>query len=375
VLGRAVTLDPTYISYDFKLVGAGCYGTQSLTASCGTAHVTTPSNGQPDRTSTPIVWRHLLIGAGGGVASVAMFYSAVRGAMGLSLVLLPLVPLPMLIAGFGWGLAAAVAAAVCSTVLVAGIIGPMFAFGFALALAVPAVGLTYLISLVRYDENGAVADWLSIGRVLMAMALYGAALPVLLIALDGGNYSVMRPDFTRLFKQVSEQAPVGSSWRGMSDAQVQSLANLWVQLMPAVIASYWTFFLAVNTYLAGRIVRISDRLHRPWPDLHWLTYPPVFALAAVAALAGIAVGGSLRVIGIAAIGAFSVAFLLQGLAVVHAVAHKRGATWLIAAVYASLFVAGAIFAPLLAALGVAETLTRVRSRIVPIPPALPPGSI
>ncbi len=304
-----------------------------------------------------------------------MFYSAVRGAMGLSLVLLPLVPLPMLIAGFGWGLAAAAAAAVCSTVFVAAVIGPTFAVGFALALAVPAVGLTYLLSLARYDAHGALVDWLSIGRVLMAMALYGAALPVLLIALDGGNYSVMQPDFTRLFKQVSEQAPVGSSWRGMSDAQVQSLATLWVQLMPAVIASYWTFFLAINTYLAGRIVRISDRLIRPWPDLHWLTFPRVFALAAAVAVAGIAVGGSPRVLGIGAIGAFSIAFLMQGLAVVHAVSHKRGATWLIAAVYASLFVAGAIIAPLLAALGVVETLTRLRTRIVPIPPALPPGSI
>ena len=304
-----------------------------------------------------------------------MFYSAVRGVMGLSLLLLPLVPLPTLIAGIGWGLRAACAAAIASTVAVAFAIGPMFAVGFTLALALPAIGITHMLSLARYDADGVLQDWFPAGRLLMAIALYGAALPILLITLDGGSFAVLAPDFTRLFKQVSEQAPIGSSWRGMSEAQIQSLAMLWVQMMPAMIASYWTLFLAVNTYLAGRVVRISSRLVRPWPNLHWLTFPPIFALALGVALAGIWIGGSPRVLGTGAIGAFGVAFLLQGLSVVHAIAHKRASTWMISAVYAALLVAGAVFGPMLAALGVAETLTRLRSRVVPNPPALPPGSL
>ncbi len=331
--------------------------------------MTTPS------TSTHIAWRGLLIGAGGGLASVAMFYSAVRGAMGLSLVLLPLVPLPTLIAGFGWGMSAAIAAAVFSTVAVAVAVGPLFALGFAMALTVPAVGLTYLLTLARYDVDGRLETWFPAGRLLMAIALYGAALPVLFISLDGGSYAVMAPEFTRFFKQISAQAPVGSSWRDMPDAQVQSLVALWVQLMPAVIASYWTIFFSVNAYLAGRVVRVSNLLVRPWPNLHWLTLPPVMVPALGLAIAGIAAGGSLRMLGIGAMGAFGIVFLLQGLSVVHAIAHVRSATWLISAVYAALFVAGAVFAPILALLGVAETVTRLRSRITPIPPALPPGSL
>ena len=295
--------------------------------------------------------------------------------MGLSIVLLPLVPLPTLIAGFGWGNMAAIAAAVAGTVMLAFVVGPSFAVGYALALAIPAIGITYLLSLARYNSDGSLQDWFPVGRVMMAIALYGAALPVLLISLDGGSYSVMAPEFTRFFKQVSEQAPIGSSWRNMTDAQVQSLVSLWVKLMPAVIASYWTIFIAVNVYLAGRVVRISGLLVRPWPNLHWLTYSPMFALALALALAGIAAGGSFRVLGTGVVGAFSIAFLLQGLSVVHAIAHHRAANWILAALYAALIIAGALVMPIVAALGLAETLTRLRSRLVPIPPALPLGSI
>lgn len=304
-----------------------------------------------------------------------MFYSAVRGATGLSLVMLPLSPLPSLIAGLGWGTSGAIAAAAVSTLVVALIIGPTFAIGFAMAMALPVIMIAYLMSLARYAEDGSLHDWYPIGRIVMAIALYGAALPVLLISLDGGSFSVMAPEFTRFFKQVSEQAPVGSSWRSMDANQIKALVDLWIEVMPAIISTYWTLFVAINTYLAGRIVRISGRLVRPWPDLNWLTYSPIFALALAGAIVGIVIGGSFRVIGIGAFGAISVAFFLQGLSVIHAIANKRSSTWMISATYAALLIAGAVFMPVVAVLGAAETITRLRSRIVPIPPGLPLGSI
>ncbi len=304
-----------------------------------------------------------------------MFYSAVRGATGLSLVMLPLSPLPSLIAGLGWGTSGAIAAAAVSTLVVALAIGPAFALGFAMAMALPVIMIAHLVSLARYDADGTLRDWYPVGRIVMAIALYGAALPVLLISLDGGSFSVMAPEFTRFFKQVSEQAPVGSSWRGMDAGQIQALVDLWIDLMPAIISTYWTLFLAVNTYLAARVVRISGRLVRPWPDFHWLTYSPLFALALLGALLGIVVGGPLRVIGMGAFGAISIAFFLQGLSVIHAIANKRASTWMISATYAALLLAGALFMPVVAVLGAAETVTRLRSRIVPVPPGLPLGSI
>ena len=319
--------------------------------------------------------RALLLGAAGGLASVVMFYSAARGGKGLNLVLLPLMPLPTIIAGFGWGTTAAAGAAIFSAIAIAMLVGPWFAFGYALALGVPVIGLAHLVSLVRYNADGSVQDWFPVGRILMAIALYAAALPVLLIAPEGGNWSIMAADFTRFFKQFSDQAPIDSNWHNMDAAQIQTLVDLWVQLMPAVVAGDWMIFMIINCYLAARIVRVSGRLGRPWPNLNWLTFPRLLAVAFGLAIVGIAAGGSLRVLGVGAAGAFGIAFLLQGLSVVHAIAKERGATWLIPATYAALVIAGALMAPLLALLGVIETLTRFRSRVVPIPPALPLGSI
>jgi hypothetical protein len=300
-------------------------------------------------------FRALALGAGAGLASAALFYSAVRGSVALSLVLLLATPLPSLIAGFGWGLT------------------PTFAVGYLLALGIPVAGLTHLAFLARYTDDGALADWYPTGRVLLGLALYGAALPVLIIALAGGNFRVLEPELMRFLKQMSASAPMGSSFRTMGEPQMRAFVDLWIDVLPGALAAYWTFFMALNVYLAARITRMSGRLVRPWPDLHWLALPPVAAAVVLAAIIGVVAGGSLRVIGVGALGAFLVAYLLQGLSVVHAIGRAR-APWLLYATYATIALAGAIAVPLTALTGLVENLVRVRARLVPMPEALPPGS-
>ncbi len=314
------------------------------------------------------------MGLGAGLASAALFYSAVRGSVGLSMLLLIFTPLPSLIAGLGWGVAAAVSAAISGVVVMAFAVAPTFSIGYLLALGIPVAGITHLLFLARYNPDGTLDDWYPIGRVVMALALYGAALPILIISLSGGSFKILEPDLLRFLKQMSASAPIGSSFRNMGEPQMRSFVDLWVEMMPAAVASYWTFFIAVNVYLAGRVARLSGLLARPWPDLHWMAMPRVFALAFAAALLGVMLGGSLRVIGIGALGAFLVAYLLQGLSVVHAVGRAK-APWLLYATYATLALAGAIAVPLTALTGIVENLVRVRARVVPMPAALPPGSV
>ena len=314
------------------------------------------------------------MGLGAGLASAALFYSAVRGSVGLSMLLLIFTPLPSLIAGLGWGLAAAVAAAISGVIVMAFAVAPTFSIGYLLALGVPVAGITHLLFLARYHPDGSLDDWYPIGRVLMGIALYGAALPVLIISLAGGSFKILEPDLLRFLKQMSASAPIGSGFRNMGEPQMRAFVDLWVEMMPAAVASYWTFFIAINVYLAGRVARVSGLLARPWPDLHWMAMPRVFALVSVAALIGVTLGGSLRVIGIGALGAFLVAYLLQGLSVVHAVGRAK-APWLLYATYTTLALAGAIAVPLTALTGIIENLVRVRARVVPMPAALPPGSV
>ena len=315
----------------------------------------------------------MLFGLGGGLASAALFYSAVRGSVGLSMLLFLLTPLPSLIAGLGWGLTAAIAAAISGTLIMAIAVSPVFALGYALALGLPVAGITHLLFLASYNSDGALRDWFPVGRVLAAIALYGAVLPVLMITLGGGSWSILEADFMRFLKQMTDRAPIGSSWRKFDESQMRDMARLWTQVMPAAVASYWTFFISLNVYLAARVARLSGLLVRPWPNFHWLSIPREMAIALALAIAGILMGGSARVIGIGALGALLVVFLLQGMSVVHAVGRAR-APWILYATYATLAVAGYIALPLTALLGLIENVTRVRSRVVAAPEPLPPGS-
>ncbi len=323
--------------------------------------------------TSPDYIRTLAFGAGAGLASAALFYSAARGSVALSLALLLITPLPSLIAGFGWGLTAAVVAALTSMAVMAIAVAPTFAVAYLLALGIPVAGITHLAFLARYNGDGTLADWYSTGRMLLGLALYGAALPVLIIALWGGSYRILEPDLMHVLKQVSASAPVGSGVRTMGEPQMRAFVDLWIAVLPGSLATFWTFFFAVNVYLAARITRMSGRLVRPWPDLHWLAMPPIAAAVVLAAFIGVAIGGALRVIGIGALGACLAAYLLQGLSVVHAIGRTR-APWLLYATYAAIALAGAFAVPLTALMGLVENLVRVRARVVSMPAALPPGS-
>jgi hypothetical protein len=328
----------------------------------------------PTSTQTsPDRFRALALGVGAGLASAALFYSAVRGSVGLSLLLLLTTPLPSLIAGFGWGLAAAIAAAMSSTAAMAVAVAPTFSIGYLLTLGIPVAGITHLVFLASYNKDGALSDWYPTGRVLLGLALYGAALPVLIISLAGGSFRILEPELFRFLKQMSASAPIGSGFRNMGEPQMRAFVDMWIEVLPAALASYWTFFMALNVYLAARITRVSGRLARPWPDLHWLAMPRIAAAVLLAAIIGVLLGGSLRIIGIGALGAFLIAYLLQGLSVIHAIGRAK-APWLLYGTYATIVLAGAVAVPLAALTGLAENLVRVRTRVIPVPAALPPGS-
>lgn len=253
-------------------------------------------------------------------------------------------------------------------------VAPVFAAGYLLALGMPVAGVAHFAFLARYDANGVLQDWYPVGRVLAALALYGAALPVLVVALGSGTFTSLEAEFTQFFKALSERAPIGSGWRRMDEARLQFLVSTAIEVLPAAIASYWTLFMAINLYLAARVTRLSGRLLRPWPDLHWMSLPRMQALVFGAALAGIWIGGAWRVLGAGAFGACMTVYVLQGLSVVHAIGRAR-APWLLYATYATLAVAGAIAIPLTALAGLIENLVRLRARVVSMPAALPPGSV
>ena len=251
----------------------------------------------------------LLTGVGSGLASALLFYSATRGSPFLSSFLLLLTPLPSLIAGLGWGWLPALIGGVAAAAAMLLIASLPFAVGYFLALGGPSALSAYLAYLNRSDPAGSGAiQWYPPGRLLAAMALYGGALPILVLPLFGGSYAVLREPMGDYFRRFSARTAADLNMAPLSETQIESLTEFLLAVLPAALSAYWLIIFAINLYLAGRIARASDRLGRSWPDLAALAYPTAFPLLAVAAFAASFAPGVLGVVGTS----FSGALLLLG---------------------------------------------------------------
>lgn len=311
-----------------------------------------------------------IIGMAGGLASAVLFYSAVRGSVGLSIVLFLLTPLPSLITGLGWGIAAAIAGAVAGALVMAGTVGTTFGIGYFLALGLPIIIVTHLATLVRYNSDQTLAEWYPAGSVLGAIALYGGLLPVLVAPLFGGTYQVLEADIVRYLQRIAQQAPPDSSWR-MAPEQMSRIASMWIDVLPGALAAYWTLFFALNSYLAYRITQASGLLPRPPFRVSRIELPAVAAIGFAAALFAISAAGAPRIIGASFMGSLFVAFLIMGFTVAHAYGQTRGA-WVTPAAYVTAIFANGIALPLIAGVGLGETAFRFRDRLLP-DAAGPPG--
>jgi len=309
-----------------------------------------------------------LIGLGGGLASALLFYSASRGSPLLGTTLLFLTPLPSLLAGLGWGWLPAAVGAVAGGLVMIIASSASFAAGYFLALGVPAVLLPYLAYMSRpHPADAGEREWYPPGRLLAALALYGGALPVLVLPLIGGTYEVLHAPLSDFLRSLSARAPE-LKLRPLSEPQIEALSELVVATLPGAFAAYWMAIFTVNLYLAGRIARASGRLGRTWPDLPALSYPAGFPLLAAVAIAASFAPGTLGVAGTSFTGALLFAYLIGGLALMHFIARAR-APWLLWGVYAGLVLFGPYVALALTLAGLLEPALKLRRRLGAPPPA------
>jgi hypothetical protein len=118
-----------------------------------------------------------------------------------------------------------------------------------------------------------------------------------------------------------------------------------------------------NLWLAGRVVRFSGRLMRPWPVIAEMTFPKLVSAALAAAIALSFLDSLVGIMAGVLSSALLMAFGVLGFAVLHAITRGMGARpFLIGGVYASVLVFGW---PILAlsVIGVAETAFGMRERI------------
>jgi predicted membrane protein DUF2232 len=307
----------------------------------------------------------LIIGAGSGLVSAALFASAAT-ATALAGVLFYLAPLPLCLAGLGWGGMATLISALTGTVVIAASLGPATAAIFALSVAAPTALLAHLALLSRpaATPQGQVVgalEWYPPGRLLGWAALMAGVLAGILVLVLGYDQEAYR----QLIREILEHSTLKELDRHgtlFTEETIASLSGMLARALPAAFAVIWLTITLFNLWMAGLIVDASGRALRPWPDLHALELPNAFVLIfAVALVASFLPGlAGLLVTGLA--GALLFAYVLQGLAVIHV--YSRGVplrALLLAAVYLGILLLGWV-AIAVAILGLGEPLFRLRGR-------------
>ena len=346
---------------------------------------------------------YLGIGIGAGLVS-ALLFGVLLKATPLAILLYLVAPLPILIVGLGWSHKAALAAAAAGSLALVLVIAPFMGLAFAAYIALPAWWLAYLTLLGRETRAG--LEWYPTGRLLGWIAATAALAFIAIAVLSSPNHATFDAQLRGLAQTLVQSrlpatrpsvepprtgtpradAPsTGSEAAGRdgttasdpapqadadpADVTRAEVADALARVVPAFAANGLALLLAFYLWASARIVKISGRLPRPWPDIPSTAMPRSTLVAVAAAVAMCFAPGYVGVFGVALLGAFSAAFALQGLAAFHDRSRGRpGRGLMLFGMYLILFVTQGIALVALTLFGLADTaLDRRRPKGDPAP--------
>lgn len=313
----------------------------------------------------------ILIGIGGGLASAVLFASAASGGGAGRLLLYLLVPLPSVLSGLGWGSAAAGVAALAGTAGVAAALGLKAALMFFLTQAAPVAAICYLALLARPADataapNAATLEWYPPGHLVTAGVLIAGGLAAVSLLVLGPDLEALRTILRDLIENVFLKELPGFKDKTLSAEEVTAVTEFALYALPAASAMTWLGSFLLNVWLAGRITRTSGRLMRPWPDLAAMTYPRWMALALAGAFVLTFTTGYPALLGSGFAGAFFLAYVLMGLAIVHFITRgKPSRPFVLWGVYLSLLVLNTWAALVIALLALMEPFLPLRRHSPP----------
>lgn len=299
------------------------------------------------------------IGIGASAASALLFASVASGSM-LSIFLFYVAPLPILIAALGWSHWAAAIAAVGAATSLAAIFGSVFFFAFLASTGIPAWWLGYLTMLARPAPAGGALEWYPPGRLVLWSAGLAAAvvcIGVLNFGTDAETFRANLHDALGRLIQFKTDAPTAAQ-----KSTQAAIIDFLVAVIPPAGAVIAAFTHVLNLWLAGRVVKLSGRLHRPWPDLSALAFPHWVGGVLAVAIALTFAGGIAAVLASVITASLLVAYGILGFAVLHTITRgNRGRGLLLGAAYGGVLIFGW---PILALclLGLIETFFNLRAR-------------
>jgi Predicted membrane protein (DUF2232) len=318
----------------------------------------------------------VLIGIAAGAASALLFASVASGSL-VSVLLFYLAPLPILIAALGWSHLAGLVAAIIAGGTLAFVFGALFFLSFVIGIGLPAWWLGYLALLARPGAAPGPehVEWYPVGGLVIWAAILGALIITLVILNFGFDADSFRAGLGRAFEQIlriQTDTPADAPLKIPNLTDPSRLIEVMVAIIPPAAAVLATVTNLINLWLAGRIVKISGRLLRPWPDLAAMTFPS-FAPPLLAIAVGLTfLPGIVGILAMVLAASLLIAYGALGFAVLHKITGGMNARpFMLAGSYAAVVVFGWPVL-LMTVLGLADTALDIRARVARRRPPVKP---
>lgn len=310
----------------------------------------------------------ILVALAAGLASALMFASLITLSP-ISLLLFYLAPLPLMVAGLGWGAISAAIGGIAAGTGLGLLLGMPYLITFVLTVALPAWWLAHLALLGRAvagvsatDDAAAAApvatEWYPVGRILVWTAGFAALTTSAAMLTLGSDGAAIVGTLKQALLRIATVRGV------VPGGDVETVIDALVAIAPAAAAVIAISTLILNLWLAAKIAAMSGRLHRLWPDLKSSALPPMTMVVLSLAVAASFAGGLLAIFAQIVSSSLAMAYALTGFAALHTLTlgMKTRALWL-SSTYAVVLVFGW---PILAmvGLGLADAFFGFRQRFL-----------
>ncbi|SEF91304.1 DUF2232 domain-containing protein [Bosea lathyri] len=308
-----------------------------------------------------------IVGIGAGLVAALLFSVVITGSP-LAVVLYSAAPLPIFIAALGWNHRSGLFACGAGALAVAVALTPSAGAAFAVIIALPAWWIGYLALLARGDGHGT-TEWYPLGNLLIWIAATATLATIGSALVMTTDYDTYRTVIARVIENLLNEMVRGKLITLPADVTVSELAQGLAPMVPVGIGASFVTTITANLWLAAKAVQVSGRLPRPWPFIPGTTLPRQALLLLAASVVTALLGGFIGLAGAAMAGALLAAFMFSGLAMLHDL--SRGRPWrtpMLISIYVALVVMQAILTPLLAVVGLFDTLFGLRKRAAMPPP-------
>lgn len=311
----------------------------------------------------------IIIAIGCGLTAAALHATIVTGSPA-SIVLFYLAPLPLFLAGLGWGPVVAALGGLVGAAILAGAIDIKTGAFFLLSTGVAPVLLSHLALINRpaqtgIAEEGEAADsdteWYPEGRLILWCAGVACALMTATIFLVGGSAEGFQAQVKSMLDLIVQQMSASNASDEL--ANLQQVMDVFAKLAAPLAAAVWLLSTLLNLWVASRILNAANRSPRPWAPFASYSLPKSAGFALAGSLLASMLPGTLGFIALIAFTLMITVFTVIGLATLHGLTIGNPMrAFILASAYLALFVLSWVVMVPLVVLALVDLQFNLRAR-------------